>query len=103
MEVDDQEWEAYVSHTSPYAKVPEAEMDYGAHRWKESGEQIDNRIVEVVWDVPRQTWKKLRFRDDKREGNYTKVVQAIIVSIKDGVEADVVRPLINILPTLCYY
>lgn len=69
MEISDEEWET----------------------WKESGEQIDSRIVEVVWDAPRQTWKKLRFRDDKREGNYTTVVQLIIESIKDGVEADVVR------------
>merc|ERR1711939_512967 len=67
MEISDDEWES----------------------WKESGEQIDNRIVEVVWDAPRQTWKKLRFRDDKREGNFTTVVQRIIDSIKDGVEADV--------------
>jgi mRNA guanylyltransferase len=70
MEVEDDEWEA----------------------WKESGEQIDDRIVEVVWDAPRQTWRKLRFRDDKLEGNFTTVVQAIIHSIKDGVEAEVVSP-----------
>lgn len=68
MEVSDEEWES----------------------WKESGEQIDNRIIEVVWNVERQTWKKLRFRDDKLEGNFTTVVQKIIESIKDGVEAEVV-------------
>lgn len=68
MEVDDDEWEA----------------------WKESGEQIDDRIIECVWDKERQTWRKLRFRDDKTEGNFTTVVQSIIESIKDGVEAEVV-------------
>lgn len=61
-----------------------------ARSWKESGEQIDNRIIEVVWDADRQTWRKLRFRDDKLEGNYTTVVQSIIESIQDGVEAEVV-------------
>lgn len=68
MEVDDDEWEA----------------------WKESGEQIDDRIIECVWDKDRQTWRKLRNRDDKTEGNFTTVVQSIIGSIKDGVEAEVV-------------
>lgn len=67
MEVDDDEWEA----------------------WKESGEQIDDRIIECVWDKDRQTWRKLRNRDDKTEGNFTTVVQSIIGSIKDGVEAEV--------------
>jgi mRNA guanylyltransferase len=70
MEVDDDEWEA----------------------WKDTGEQLDNRIIEVVWDAQRQTWRRLRFRDDKLEGNYTTIVQKIIDSIKDGVEAEVVRP-----------
>ena len=68
MEVDDDDWEA----------------------WKDTGEQLDNRIIEVVWDAQRQTWRKLRFRDDKLEGNYTTVVQKIIQSIQDGVEAEVV-------------
>lgn len=68
MEIEDADWEA----------------------WKGTGDQIDNRIIEVVWDKARQTWKRLRFRDDKFEGNFTTVVQSIIESIKDGVEAEVV-------------
>lgn len=59
-------------------------------RWKESGEQYDDRVVEVAWDKPRLTWKLLRFRDDKREGNFKDVVTSIVHSIKDGVEAMVV-------------
>ncbi|GAA6010437.1 hypothetical protein JCM11491_006938 [Sporobolomyces phaffii] len=66
MEVDDETWE----------------------KWKASGEQYDDRVVEVVWDQHRDTWKMLRFRDDKREGNYKSVVTSIIKSIKHGVEAE---------------
>ncbi|KAM0788526.1 hypothetical protein ACM66B_001654 [Microbotryomycetes sp. NB124-2] len=66
MEVDDETWET----------------------WKESKEQYDDRIVEVVWDAQRQTWKMLRFRDDKPEGNYKTTVTNIIRSIQHGVEAD---------------
>lgn len=62
-------------------------------RWKASGEQYDDRVVEVVWDQHRDTWKMLRFRDDKREGNYKTVVTSIIKSIKHGVEAEQVRLL----------
>ncbi|GAA5981407.1 hypothetical protein JCM5350_004050 [Sporobolomyces pararoseus] len=66
MEVDDETWE----------------------KWKASGEQYDDRVVEVVWDKHRDTWKMLRFRDDKLEGNYKTVVTSIIQSIKHGVEAE---------------
>ncbi|GAA5927103.1 hypothetical protein JCM1841_006048, partial [Sporobolomyces salmonicolor] len=66
MEVDDETWE----------------------QWKASGEQYDDRVVEVVWDKQRETWKLLRFRDDKYEGNYKTVVASIIKSIQHGVEAE---------------
>ncbi|TNY24468.1 mRNA capping enzyme, catalytic domain-containing protein [Rhodotorula diobovata] len=66
MEVDDETWEA----------------------WKRSGEQYDDRVVEVVWDRTRETWRLLRFRDDKFEGNYKTVVSSIIRSIEHGVEAE---------------
>ena len=62
----------------------------GAHRWKESGEQVDNRVVEVVWDKENEVWRKERFRDDKVEGNYKDVVNSILISIRDGVEKSVV-------------
>jgi mRNA guanylyltransferase len=48
-------------------------------------------VVEVVWDKHRQTWKMLRFRDDKHEGNFKTVVMSIIKSIQHGVEAEEVR------------
>ncbi|GAA6059337.1 hypothetical protein JCM10212_005917 [Sporobolomyces blumeae] len=66
MEVDDETWE----------------------KWKASGEQYDDRVVEVVWDKHRDTWKLLRFRDDKFEGNYKSVVTSILKSIQHGVEAE---------------
>jgi hypothetical protein len=50
-----------------------------------------SRIVEVTWDPARQTWKILRFRDDKSEGNFFEIVLKILGSIKDGVEAETVR------------
>ncbi|KAL8287061.1 hypothetical protein RQP46_004067 [Phenoliferia psychrophenolica] len=56
--------------------------------WKSKGDQYDDRVVEVVWDKARQTWSLLRFRDDKREGNFHKVVTSILKSIEHGVEAD---------------
>lgn len=45
----------------------------------------------MVWEKERDTWKLLRFRDDKREGNYKTVVTSIIKSIQHGVEAETVR------------
>lgn len=57
---------------------------------KSSGEQIDDRIVEVHWDPVTSHWRKMRFRDDKPNGNYRTVVESIIQSIADGVEKDVV-------------
>jgi len=57
---------------------------------KSSGEQIDDRIVEVYWDPVVSHWRKMRFRDDKPNGNYRTVVENIIQSIADGVEKDAV-------------
>lgn len=58
---------------------------------KASGEQIDDRIVEVHWDQDREGWRLMRFRDDKPEGNHRSVVDKIVQSILDGVEHDEVR------------
>ncbi|TDL27406.1 mRNA capping enzyme, alpha subunit [Rickenella mellea] len=57
-------------------------------RLKDSGEQIDDRIVEVHWEPRMQRWRMMRFRDDKPHGNFHGVVDNIIQSIKDGVEKE---------------
>lgn len=83
--------------------APSTELIHGvhlAHRWKASKEQYDDRVVEVVWDAHRQIWKMLRFRDDKREGNYKSVVASIIRSIEHGVEAEAVRFALSLLQSL---
>lgn len=56
--------------------------------WKRSGEQYDDRVVEVVWSKELDSFQFMRFRDDKNEGNYKDVVTSIIRSIQDGVEAE---------------
>ncbi|KAI0093972.1 mRNA capping enzyme, catalytic domain-containing protein [Irpex rosettiformis] len=66
MEVSDEEWESM----------------------KASGEQMDDRIVEVHWDTSVKGWRMMRFRDDKPNGNHQSVVDNIIKSIADGVEKD---------------
>lgn len=61
------------------------------YRMKTSGEQCDDRIVEVHWDPAFDCWRFMRFRDDKPHGNHQSVVQKVIESIRDGVEKEVVR------------
>lgn len=57
---------------------------------KISGEQIDDRVVEVHWDPELDRWRMMRFRDDKPHGNFRTVVENIIQSIADGVEKPMV-------------
>jgi mRNA capping enzyme, C-terminal domain len=57
---------------------------------KASGDQYDDRIVEVAWNSKQQNWRFLRFRDDKHDGNHISVVENIIESIQDGVEIEAV-------------
>lgn len=59
-------------------------------RLKRSGEQVDDRIVEVHWDADLSSWRMMRFRDDKPHGNYRTIVDKIIESIADGVEKSTV-------------
>ena len=61
---------------------------------KLSGEQADDRIVEVHWDPELDRWRMLRFRDDKPHGNFRTVVDNIIQSIADGVEKSMVSTLL---------
>lgn len=53
---------------------------------KLSGEQYDDRIIEVHWDPSTCHWRMMRFRDDKPYGNHKSVVDKIISSISDGIE-----------------
>lgn len=60
------------------------------YRLKKTGEQIDDRIVEVYWDPALSRWRMMRFRDDKPNGNHITVVENIIQSVADGVEKEAV-------------
>jgi mRNA guanylyltransferase len=60
---------------------------------KSTGEQYDDRIVEVHWDRDVSHWRMMRFRDDKPNGNHRSVVDNIIQSVSDGVEKDAVGEL----------
>lgn len=70
-------------------------------KWKESGEQLDDRIVECAWyppspdddDVP--TWHVSRIRNDKSYANHHTTVASVIQSIQDGVELDQVCSLLR--------
>jgi hypothetical protein len=66
---------------------------------KVSGEQVDDRIVEVHWDFEISHWRMMRFRDDKPNGNHKNVVTNIVQSIADGVEKDAVCFSFLFLPT----
>lgn len=55
---------------------------------KATREQWDDRIVEVVWDKERNGWRMWRIREDKLQGNYETIVDLIMISIRDGVEAE---------------
>jgi mRNA guanylyltransferase len=61
-----------------------------AYRMKISGEQLEDRIVEVHWDPVVEGWRMMRFRDDKPAGNHLSTVESVIHSIRDGVEKDMV-------------
>lgn len=60
---------------------------------KQTGEQYDDRIIEVSWDSERGTWKYLRIRDDKEHANHRSILDKILISIQDGVEIDAVSLL----------
>jgi hypothetical protein len=58
--------------------------------WKRSGEQYDDRIVEVTWDKCDERWVFQRLRTDKLEGNHITVVEDLIRCIQRGVECHTV-------------
>ncbi|KDR73643.1 hypothetical protein GALMADRAFT_72172 [Galerina marginata CBS 339.88] len=78
------------------------DMYVGDQEWEElkkTGEQIDDRIVEVHWDPALSRWRMMRFRDDKPNGNHRSVVENIIQSIADGVEKEALLERSNAIRT----
>lgn len=70
----------------PYDELYVTDAEW--EQMKLSGDQYDDRVVEVHWDSASSHWRMMRFRDDKPNGNYKTVVEKIIQSIVDGVEKD---------------
>lgn len=95
MHVTDDEWEQYVNfrgfNTSSCTLQTYTLSTPGFCRMKLSGEQFEDRIVEVHWDPVVEGWRMMRFRSDKPSGNHISTVESIINSIRDGVEKDMVR------------
>jgi len=87
MHVTEDEWERCVDPCNTCSPFPELT----SCRMKVSGEQFEDRIVEVHWDPVVEGWRMMRFRDDKPAGNHLNTVQSVIQSIHDGVEKDAVR------------
>lgn len=81
LDMDDEEWE----------------------KWKQSGEQLDNRIVECAWHPPSPedpslaTWHIKRLRDDKATANHKTTVSRIIQSMDDGVSEE---ELVRLVPSI---
>lgn len=120
MDVTDEEWEEWVSvYFTPYFSMWPSLLSTQVlniyqlplllllshslfySRLKSSGQQLDDRIVEVAWwpgnepdernesqKIRGPHWHFLRIRDDKNDGNFDKVVHNILRSIKDGVEEE---------------
>lgn len=63
-------------------------------RWKESGEQLDDQVVECAWHPPsphnitEPTWHLKRTRSDKSHANHYTTVNSVIQSIADGVDLE---------------
>jgi mRNA guanylyltransferase len=63
MSVTDEEWETMFRH------IP----------------QLSGRVVEAIYDPTADSWKFMRFRDDKKHANHSSVVTKIQRSISDAV------------------
>ena len=74
--------------------IPYGNMFVDAVKWEELKalkEPLNDRIVECSL-IESNTWKFLRFRDDKREGNHISTVESVMESIQDKVsEEDLIR------------
>ena len=72
-------------------------------RWKESGQQLDERIAECAWHPPASgdesisTWHIKRLRDDKITANHKTTISRILQSVRDGVSEE---ELISLVPAI---
>ncbi|KAJ3527211.1 hypothetical protein NM688_g8157 [Phlebia brevispora] len=99
--VTDDEWERYAFSASLALCAQDEPTLLFGNSMKSSGEQFDDRIVEVHWDPQFEGWRMMRFRDDKPDGNHKNVVDNILVSIADGIEKEEVSPTpFSFLPLL---
>lgn len=65
--------------------------------WKSSGESYHGRVVEVSWDMNKEEWRVMRFRDDKPNANHVSVLEKVLESIRDGVAGE---ELVRAAPTI---
>lgn len=61
---------------------------------KKSKIQYDNRVIEARWDFKMETWRFMRIRDDKPDGNHRDVVEKVVETILDPVEQNDVSILL---------
>ena len=63
---------------------------------KALGIPLNDKIVECAMDQEKR-WRFLRFREDKKHGNYSGVVNSVLESIKDAVgKKDLLREAMEI-------
>lgn len=79
-----------------YKKFAELEVkDDQWHCLKNLGEPLNGRIVECSKDQDTGTWKLLRFRDDKLNGNHISVIQKVLESISDSVKLEDLKEIVT--------
>ncbi|MCJ1478133.1 Dcp1p-Dcp2p decapping enzyme complex alpha subunit [Lambiella insularis] len=66
----------------PYATMYVEDQEW--EDMKALGEPLEDRIVECYQDQHNR-WRFMRFRDDKKEGNYIDTVNSVIESIQDKI------------------
>ncbi len=99
---DDEDGVAYPDYTAvPYVKLAvyggdrQEDIPYGTmmvespqwEAWKALGRPLNDQIVECSL-VESNTWRFLRFREDKHEANHISTVESVMESILDKVSED---------------
>ncbi|ORY59082.1 mRNA capping enzyme, catalytic domain-containing protein [Pseudomassariella vexata] len=81
---------AYYGGNGPGGYRHYGELYLTESEWEELkalGDPLDERIIEAYMD-DQNRWRFYRFRDDKQHGNFIKVVDAVLESIRDGVSKE---------------